>query len=120
MKPLALIVEDYEDQAIIFTKALERAGFETETIMDGQLAQQRLAEIVPDVIVLDLHLPNVSGMQLLKQVKADARLRAARIFLATADAAMADRLKDECDLVLLKPISFSQLTTLAARFRPTE
>ncbi|MBN1147282.1 MAG: response regulator [Anaerolineales bacterium] len=120
MKPLALIVEDYEDQAIIFTKALERAGYETETILDGQLARQRLTEIAPDVIVLDLHLPNISGVELFRQIKADARLKTARVFLATADAAMADRLKDECDLVLLKPISFSQLTTLAARFRPGE
>jgi CheY-like chemotaxis protein len=117
-KPLAYIVEDNLDSVTIFQGALEMAGYEVETAMDGALAQKRLAEIVPDLIILDLHMPNVSGDILLKQVHSDERLENTRVFLATADANMASHLRDQAELVLLKPIGFSQLKELAERFRP--
>ena len=52
-KPLALIIEDDPDQNLVFTTALNQAGYETESIMNGQKAQQRLSEIMPKMIVLD-------------------------------------------------------------------
>ena len=86
--------------------------------MDGALAQKRLAEIVPDLVILDIHMPKVTGDILLKQIRSDERLKDTRVFLATADANMASQLKDLAELVLLKPIGFSQLKDLAERFRP--
>ena len=85
---------------------------------DGAVAQKRLEEIIPDLIVLDLHIPNVPGNILLKQIRADERLKETRVFLATADANMAEQLRDQAELVLLKPIGFAQLRELAERFRP--
>lgn len=114
-KPLALIIEDDADQNLIFTTALDKAGYETESIKDGLIAQRRLTEIVPRTIILDLHLPNVQGMALLSQIRNDERLADARVILATADAALANSLRPEVDLVLLKPISFIQLSLLASR-----
>jgi two-component system phosphate regulon response regulator PhoB len=61
MKNFALVIEDDEDLCGIFVKALEDAGFEVEAIQDGAIAQKRLEEVVPQVIVLDFHLPHVSG-----------------------------------------------------------
>jgi two-component system NtrC family sensor kinase len=115
-KPLALIIEDHEDQCLVFTTALEQAGYQTEAIMDGTVARQRLTEIVPSIIVLDLHIPGVRGDTLLSQIRSDERLAQTRVLLATADASMADSLRSQTDLVLLKPISFSQLSLLASRF----
>ena len=69
MKPLALVIEDSEDVAIVFHTAMERAGFESEIISDGAVALERLAEIVPDLVILDLHLPGVSGEQILKFIR---------------------------------------------------
>jgi CheY-like chemotaxis protein len=117
-KPLAYIVEDNEDTLIIFRGALELAEYEVETAADGAVAQKQLNEIVPDLIILDLHMPNVTGDILLKQIRADERLKDTRVFLATADANMAAQLQDQAELVLLKPIGFSQLKELAERFRP--
>jgi CheY-like chemotaxis protein len=117
-KPLAYIVEDNQDTVTIFRGALELAGYDVEVAYDGAVAQKHLNEIVPDLIVLDLHIPNVSGDIVLQQIRADKRLKETRVFLATADANMAAQLRDQAELVLLKPIGFSQLKDLAERFRP--
>ena len=117
-KPLAYIVEDNHDTVTIFRGALELAEYEVEVAYDGAVAKKHLDEIVPDLIVLDLHIPNVPGDMLLKYIRSDERLKETRVFLATADANMAAQLRDQAELVLLKPIGFSQLKELAERFRP--
>ena len=74
-KNIALIIEDNADLSEIFSRALQTAGFEVEAILDGKIAETRLKEIVPNVIVLDMHLPSVDGPTLLKQIHADERCR---------------------------------------------
>ncbi len=111
---LGLIIEDDDDLSVIFSEALQAAGFKTEIIQSGDQALARLAVTTPDVVVLDLHLPRVAGMDILHQIRADARLVKTRVIVATAHPRMAESLRDEADLVLLKPISFSQLRDLAA------
>jgi DNA-binding response OmpR family regulator len=117
-QPLALIIEDDDKLSKIFAGALQQADFAIEVIEDGNTALKRLAETVPAVVVLDLHLPHVSGDKILRKIRADERLAKTRVMLATADALMADSLRNDSDLVLLKPISFTQLRDLAARLRP--
>lgn len=119
-KPLALIIEDDQKLADIFSLSLQAAEFETEIAADGQTALSRLAEIIPAVVILDLHLPQVSGEKILKKIRADERLAQTRVMLATADAFMAEGLRADADLVLLKPISPTQLRDLAARLRPPD
>jgi two-component system response regulator AdeR len=111
---LGLIIEDDDDLSVIFSEALQAAGFKTEIIQSGDRALARLAVTTPDVVVLDLHLPRVAGMDILHQIRADARLAKTRVIVATAHPRMAESLRDEADLVLLKPISFSQLRDLAS------
>ncbi|MBN1979570.1 MAG: response regulator [Anaerolineae bacterium] len=113
--PLAFIVEDDEDASIIFASALQEAGFECEIIRDGEKALTWLAETVPAVVVLDLELPGVSGIDILRQVRADARLAETRVIVATAHPDMAVDIQDEADLVLFKPVSYIQLRDLAKR-----
>lgn len=112
---LALIIEDDPDLSIIFSESLKAAGFETEIVRDGGLAVERLAVTCPEIVVLDLHLPNVSGEKLLGQIRSDPRLGTTRVIICTADPRMADPLNDIADLVLIKPVSFSQLRDLAKR-----
>ncbi len=114
-KKFALIIEDDEDLATIFSEALKAASFQTEIIYDGAVARRRLNEVCPDVVVLDLNLPHVDGDQLLTQIRGDTRLERTRVIVATADAGMADMLHSEADLILLKPISFVQLRMMAER-----
>jgi CheY-like chemotaxis protein len=94
------------------------ADFETEIIQNGREALNRLSEVVPALVVLDLHLPEVAGKDIFEQIKADERLVKTRVMLATADPLLAESLRAEVNLVLLKPISFNQLRDLASRFRP--
>jgi DNA-binding response OmpR family regulator len=114
----AMIIEDNEDLAIIFAEALQAAGFETGIIQDGETAVTQLESSIPRIIILDLHLPHVSGEEILKGIRSDSRFDDTRVIIATADPRMADMLKDDADLVLLKPISFGQLRDLAARLAP--
>lgn len=116
IQPIALIVEDNEDQNMVFTMALDQAGYMTESFQNGLNVQKRLAEITPDIVVLDLHIPGVNGKALLSQIRSDRRLSDTRVILATADAGLAIALQPQADLILLKPISFSQLNKLAGRF----
>ncbi len=117
-KPMALVIEDNVDQNLVFTMALNKAGFSTESIHNGTDAQQRLKEIIPQIVILDLHLPDIDGNIILGQIRSDRRLAKVNVVLATADAAFADALQAEAELVLLKPVSFSQLSELASRFNP--
>ncbi|MBL8094120.1 MAG: response regulator [Anaerolineales bacterium] len=114
---LALIVEDDPDLAEIFSEALRFGGFQVEALGNGADALQRLKEIVPSVIVLDMHLPGASGVEILRQVRADSRLETTRVIASTADARLAETLEETADLVLVKPISFTQLRDLAVRLK---
>jgi DNA-binding response OmpR family regulator len=114
-KPLAIIVEDDPKLGQVFSLTLQTAEFETELIADGNLAWVRLAEVIPTLIILDLHLPGLSGQNLLLRIRADDRLASTRVILATADALLADHFRQQSDLVLLKPISPAQLRDLALR-----
>jgi two-component system response regulator PrrA len=114
-KPLALIIEDDIDLAEIFSKSLQGGGFATEIIRDGRTAIQRLAGTPPLVVVLDLHLPYVTGRSILQQIRADERLAETAVIVTTADAQLADDVRAQADLVLLKPVSVDQLRELAKR-----
>ena len=115
--PLALVIEDEIDLSDIFSEALRAAGFEPEVINHGGVAQQRLQELAPEMIVLDLHLPGVDGPHLLEQIRADARLTNTKVIVTTADHQLASTLNGKATLVLLKPISFTQLRDLATRLK---
>jgi len=119
MSQLALIIEDDEDLASIFAEALRGVGFEVEQAADGKAAHERLkAEPLPYLILLDMHLPHISGAELLADMKADSRFDNTSIIITTADARMGETYTDQVDFVLIKPISFVQLRDLTARLKP--
>ena len=118
MSELAFIIEDDEDLNNIFTEALHGVGYEVETIKDGAFALQRLKETVPYLILLDMHLPHVSGEDLLKIIKRDERFENTLVMITTADARLGEIYRDQADFVLIKPISFVQLRDLTNRLKP--
>jgi DNA-binding response OmpR family regulator len=111
----ALIIEDEADLAEIYTKALQREGFETETIKDGKKAIEKLATASPHVILLDLHLPQINGATILQLIRSNERLKKTPVIVTTADERQAEELEYKADLVLLKPVSLNQLRELASR-----
>ncbi len=114
MQTNAMVIEDDKDLSYIFSHALKSARFATEAIMDGERALSRLGETVPSLVVLDLNLPIVSGVEILQHIRNDPRLSKTRVIIATANSHIADTLSG-ADFVLIKPISYQQLSKLAAR-----
>lgn len=120
LKPFALIVEDDHMLADIFSRALGNIDFETDVIRDGLSASNWLYENVPDLLVLDLHLPYLSGEMILNQVNADDRFIETKIMIVTADAEMAKYLKGNITLTLIKPVDVGHLQKLAHRLKPKQ
>jgi two-component system OmpR family response regulator len=116
MEPnLALVIEDDAGAGGVYVEALKQAGFKAELCPNGRAALARLAAVVPDVVLLDLNLPDVTGETILQAIRADARLAGTRIIITTGQAHRAKDLESRADLVLVKPVSANQLTDLAAR-----
>jgi DNA-binding response OmpR family regulator len=115
MIDLAYVIEDDEDLSTIFTEALLAANYQVETISNGLIARQRLQEGAPHLVLLDLHLPGLSGEDLLAQIRADKRLAKTIVVIATADARLGDAYRESADFILIKPISYAQLRDLTTR-----
>lgn len=112
------VIEDDAVQAAIFERALSNINYKPEVITDGQMALDHLATAVPALIMLDLHLPTITGEDILAYIRTNDRLKSTRVIVASADGTMADQLPYKADLILHKPVSIFQLQQLATRFHP--
>jgi DNA-binding response OmpR family regulator len=119
LSPLAMIVEDDEKLSEIYSMAVEAAGFTVRAIHQGDLALLEVAALQPRLVILDLQLPSVSGEVILKAIRGNDNLRKTKVIVTTADAIRASMLEEDGDLVLIKPVSFSQLRDLAFRIVKT-
>lgn len=116
-KPQAVVIEDSWTLAELYAMALRADGYETKIFLDGLTAQTWLQSSSPQLVLLDLQLPLVSGQELLQQIRNDVRLAHTVIFVASAHGTLSQYVSVEADLVLNKPVSFAQLRDLAERFR---
>ena len=116
MKPRALIIEDNRNMAHAFEEALEQAGYDNELVFNGADALSRILLNKYDIVLLDVHLPYVTGDILLDKIREGVHPDT-KVILVTADAAKAEELRETADLVLLKPIGFTQLKVIASRIR---
>ena len=119
MTPLALIVEDDSKLVDIFSAAVKASGFDVMVATDGRSALELLQSTTPMLVLLDLHLPEVSGRDVLTAIRQEEHLKECIIMLTTADAWLAETMRQEVDFVLMKPISFIQLRDLTSRLRPS-
>jgi DNA-binding response OmpR family regulator len=113
-KPFVLIVEDDPKLNEIIKLTLE-TDFEIETCTDGNTAMELLGTIIPQIVVLDLHIPGKPGREILAHIRSDERLWRTRVILTTADSRLAEILHNEVDMILLKPVSPNQLRELTLR-----
>jgi CheY-like chemotaxis protein len=119
-KPIALIVEDDRDIVALFRHVLDVAGYQTEIVLDGKDAMDRLEVMRPNIVLLDLQLPRLSGVEILKRMRDDERLMRVPVVVITAYAPYADSLPVEPDLLLLKPVDINQLSSLVQRLQATQ
>jgi adenylate cyclase len=112
--PLVLAVDDVPTNLEILKVRLEAHGYEVVTAADGEEALVRSREIEPDIVLLDVMLPKLDGISVLKQIKQDAGDRFVPVLLVTAKADTRDivnGLEAGGDDYLTKP--FEQATLLA-------
>ncbi len=107
-KKKILIVEDNELNMKLFHDLLEVHGYETLQTKDGREALQLAREHRPDLILMDIQLPEVSGLEVTKWIKADDELKMIPVIAVTAFAMKGDEEKIRsggCEAYIAKPIS---------------
>ena len=108
MAKKVLVVEDNELNLKLFCDLLRAHDYETAPVRDGREAVERARDFLPDLIIMDIQLPYVSGLELIGQIKADEALMAIPIMAVTAYAAKGDeeRIRDAgAEGYVSKPIS---------------
>jgi DNA-binding response OmpR family regulator len=107
-----LIVEDDPDIAELVVRYLDKAGFTTERSASGREALQMIASRPPDLLVLDLMLPHVDGLEICRVVRTNAKTAEIPIIMLTARAEESERivgLELGADDYLAKPFSPNEL-----------
>jgi DNA-binding response OmpR family regulator len=107
-----LVVEDDPDIVELILHYLRAEGFEAEALGDGREALERLREVPPDVLILDLQLPGLDGLALCAEIRRDRRTRALPVIMLTARGDEADRvvgLEVGADDYVVKPFSPKEL-----------
>jgi two-component system cell cycle response regulator DivK len=105
-----LIVEDNELNMKLFNDLLETSGYETRQTREGLKAISIAKKFLPDLILMDIQLPEVSGLEVAKWIKDDDNLSDIPIVAITAFAMKGDQeriLNGGCEAYLSKPISIS-------------
>lgn len=111
-----LVVEDEPDILEMVRYNLDQAGLDVETAEDAERALQSVQETLPDLIILDLMLPGIDGLDMCRQVKQDARTRHIPILMLTARKEEVDRivgLELGADDYVVKPFSPRELVLRA-------
>jgi two-component system cell cycle response regulator DivK len=112
-----LVVEDNELNLKLFCDLLRAHGFVAEPVRDGREALERARAFAPDLVVMDIQMPHISGLELIEQMKADAELRSTPIMAVTAYAARGDeeRIRDAgAEGYVSKPISVARFVEAVA------
>ncbi|HKG85304.1 MAG TPA: response regulator, partial [Beijerinckiaceae bacterium] len=84
--PLILAVDDTPENLEILSVRLEANGYEVQTAADGEEGLARARELEPDLILLDIMMPKLDGISVVRELKRDARLKAIPVILVTAKA----------------------------------
>ena len=111
-KPRVLIVEDEDNIAIALDYLMSREGYEHDRIASGAGALERIRDTRPDLVLLDVMLPEVSGYEICQEVRADRGLAGVKILLMTARGSAMERRKGlalGADGFIAKPFELREL-----------
>jgi len=111
-----LIVDDNDDLRTIFARAFDRRHFSVLVAVDGITAIESLHAELPDVLILDVNMPRLSGFDVLRYVRENQATKDVKVVLVTGNCmAMQDPAAEDADLLLIKPVGIMDLVTLAQR-----
>ena len=107
-KPVIMVVEDNDDNLQLVLKVLGRRGYEMVGVVNGNEALERLNTINPDLILMDINLPDMDGYEVTRQIRRQEKFAALPIVALTAHAMVGDKKKSlaaGCDAYISKPIN---------------
>ena len=107
-----LIVDDHEDNVELLRARLEARGYQIDTAMDGQQALDAVDRAVPDLILLDVMMPKIDGIEVARRIKRSATLPFIPIIMQTALDSTEDKVEGldaGADDYITKPINFAEL-----------
>jgi two-component system, cell cycle response regulator DivK len=119
MSKTILIVEDNELNMKLFNDLLESHGYNTLQTRDGRDVMSLTRKHRPDLILMDIQLPEISGLEIAKMLKADDDLATIPVVAVTAFAMKGDEQKIRsggCDGYIAKPISVANFLDTVAKF----
>lgn len=119
MAKTILIVEDNDLNMKLFNDLLQAHGYNTVQTMDGRDAVKLAREHRPHLILMDIQLPEISGLEVTKMLKADAELKHIPVVAVTAFAMKGDEEKIReggCEGYISKPISVASFLDTVAKF----
>jgi two-component system cell cycle response regulator DivK len=104
LPPTVLVVDDDADSRLIYSEYLRAQGWLTFTAADGRSALDKVEELAPDAIVLDLAMPRVDGWTVLKHLRESSWTAAISVVVVSASMSARDEaFQAGCDAFLLKP-----------------
>jgi two-component system cell cycle response regulator DivK len=122
MSKTILIVEDNELNMKLFNDLLEAHGYNTLQTRDGREVMSMTRKHRPDLILMDIQLPEISGLEIAKMLKADDDLNTIPVVAVTAFAMKGDEQKIRsggCDGYIAKPISVNNFLQTVSKFLET-
>lgn len=114
-----LLVEDHPDNREMLARRLERKGHVVSFAVDGAEAVARRFELDPDVILMDISMPVMSGLEATRQIRARETDRRTPIIALTAHAMESARIECAeagCDGFATKPVDFTALLAILAPY----
>jgi CheY-like chemotaxis protein len=117
---MIVVAEDHEDIRMVVQRALERAGHQVVATADGAAAWDAVRQHRPDVVVTDLDMPRMTGLDLCRAIRADADLKHIPVVLASGSLLPGDARAEAvgASATLLKPFVPAQLLEMVARLLP--
>ena len=116
-----LVVEDFEDTRSLMRLELEKRGFRVIEATDGEQGVEAATRERPDIIIMDIGLPVMDGIEATRRIRADNSMRDVLIVALTAHHETeyrAQALAAGCDAYLTKPVDFDWLIDLLGRLLP--
>jgi CheY-like chemotaxis protein len=110
--PRALIVEDHDDVREIFAAHMRAAGWVVEAVANGQEALFVAPAFAPDVVVMDVRMPVLGGLEATRRLKKDPRTRNVPVVVCSAHPLEAEARTAGCDEYVVKPCAPDALQTL--------
>lgn len=107
-KRVIMVVEDNEDNRDLIIKVLSHRGYEVVGVSDGGAALASLAEVKPDLILMDINLPGMDGYEVTRRIRNDSAFAAVPVVALTAHAMHGDKEKSlaaGCNAYVSKPIN---------------